>query len=939
MQSAYMVLAQPGAAGVEHFRAFYDAVDCSVRPEDCIIEGNNFYFDESETVCGPYPKNLHLGGAPVAMTLRMVGKLIPENDPAWHVAKISPNSMEYEIAGFLLVISSLDARLKIELYKAGWFNVQLSGWIPIFKPILDVIRRCGMFGSLKDDCVYGLRKILNVTYRRDHQADWVKEKYNRCCKSYGKVLLSGGSYIKKFYNVAKQFEKVVTQRLSARSDMGSSRHWFARRHHHIPSGSTSVGSWIRKLMQQDPRMGDNDRPSKKSVFEALDYSSFELSLSTPPIMISRASTKHEPGDKRRALYATNEVPYLISAFASVHAEKEMRHLGSVARQGIEDWKDWLLDCQKSGYWLSADLADYNSEHESTELAIMNIARAQCWLECGSKYGEEKASAHAWLAHSMFNSWIQFPDEHRRVFSGLFSGSRDTMRDNTAKHTIDIQIQLEDCRGIGYPVSMHTNYQAGDDEDSRFATPLDAAVYINVMAACGHNLNPRKQLAGRVHHEFLQVMMDSNDRVQRPLSALVATLASGNWYVPTATWFGAVLSGVADNWWEAVVRGLDLHAARHMAAAYLDTMMRVRSEDAWVELDWWPYRSCGRYHPLWETETPAAPVLKEKPESAHTWPSLATDDWLEEHKGILQHADKKKVRLYREELLQDSHGKAFLEWRQQTLRHKVLAIWPVRIPREYTNGIGYHIKGFSGKEMASIMQQIPAGDAPRDEGELCSRLGIDPQILGILGSWSNVAQHLDGPHWAKYAPILPSRQLTLQAHASSWAFRSWASRCSSHDGRLHSLGTRVVVQNMLYIHANNGAGKSYLIERNNDWMELDSLAAKYAGIRPKWISASANRTAKLFFLSKIVSEIRATGCKVFLGQWGTPEVIEVCDMLGINVTVCHFEPGEDLRVSRLLERGFSEEKIERRRQRWEYSPQALCSAADVTRYVSQYIVSH
>lgn len=186
----YMVMAHPGPAGVEHYRKIYSSYNAEITVRE--IGGETIYFSEEDVVEGPHPRNLHLGGTPISMTLRMVGAVVAESDPAWHVVKISPNSMEYELAGFVLVCSALDPALKEEMRIAGWFNVQLDRWVDVMKPHLDAVRRFGMFGSYVGDGVFGLRKILNVTYRRDEEADWEKEKYNRCNKSYGKVLLAGG---------------------------------------------------------------------------------------------------------------------------------------------------------------------------------------------------------------------------------------------------------------------------------------------------------------------------------------------------------------------------------------------------------------------------------------------------------------------------------------------------------------------------------------------------------------------------------------------------------------------------------------------------------------------------------------------------------------------------------------------------------------------------
>lgn len=926
MKALYMVLCHPGAAGVEHYREIYCEMNMEVIP---VVDNTAVYVCDSDVVHGPRPRNLHLGGTPIAMTLRMVWQCLDTVDPAWHVVQISPDSMEYELAGFILFISSLNLELREQMRLAGWYNVPLDRWIEVLKPKTDMMRRAGMFGTFKDDGVYMLRKVFNLTYRRDHDADWVKEKWNRQNKSYGKVLLSGKQYIKEFYKLATKFSEKVVGGIISRPDSSGAAEWFERRHHHMPGGSTSVGGWIKKMFTEDERLGKNDRPNKKSVFEALGYEAYELSLLTPPINVARVSTKHEPGDKRRALYATNEVPYLLSSYASVHAEKEMGHGGSVARQSVDDFGVWLKACiSKFGYWESADLSDYNSEHELLELLALNLARARAWLLSVAKYSMDKVRVSMWMAKAMMNTWVEFEDGIERVFSGLFSGSRDTMRDNTEKHTLDLELQHKDCREIGFPVTVLANFQAGDDEDTRFGCELDAAVHVIVMRSQNHNMNAKKQMAGKVHHEFLQVIQDSNGLMQRPLPALLATLASGNWYVPRATWFASIIQGVSDNWWEASVRGLSPHMARHMAAAYLDTIMRVRSDSGeWISLEWWDYRSPGYAHPLWQgVITQAPPIVREKPQSHPSWPSKSTDSWLRLHKRILADVPARKVELYREDLLQESHGSAFIEWRQKNLKAMVQVGWPKRKKRLYPNDYRLNEPGYTCAEMGTIMESCGTTTLPRDEKELAARIGVDPQIVALVGGWGRLARLVDGPHWAKYSPVLPTRGINKRAASSSWAFRSWASKLECYDPRVHTAPVgKARMKKMLYIYAPNGAGKTYLAKVERDWIDMDSISSKFAADRPYWIMKEGNLTAKKLFVAKILRYVIAEGVKVVMGQWPSAVVKEVGNGLGLEVDVVFYEPGRELREKRLAERGYAAERIENLRKRWEYSNEAYDNA--------------
>lgn len=942
MQAAYMVLAQGGCAGVEHFRRMFSYLDCSIDMTDKkLFDGHRYRYYKFGEVCeGPRPRNLHLGGTPIAMTLRMVGAVIPNDDKLWHIVKISPNSMEYELAGFLLLMTTLSTRIKELMFEFGWFCVPLDLWCKVVKPKMDLIRRAGMFGELKDDSVYNMRKLISVTIRRDDEADWEKEKFNRTNVSWGKVCMSGAHYLEELMKEAELFETLVVNGIAKRGDSESVEGWYGRRHHFMPSGSTSCGSWIRPLMRKDGRLGSNDRPNKKSVFEALDVDCFNFALGMAPIWVARGSTKPEPGDKPRAVYANNELSYILNSYGSVHAEKEMGHFGSVARQGIDDFAVWVQENEKPGYWLSADLTDYNANHELYELSLMNTARAKCWLRTTTTYRGSKSQVHMWIAEAVLSSWIQFPGDDRRVISGMFSGSRDTMRDNTTKHTCDLRIILKECSKIGMPVMVDANFQAGDDEDTKFRHCLDAAVYLNVMGSMNHQLNAKKQLAGVSHHEFLQVMVDSFLKLQRPLGSLIATMASGNWYVPTATWFSAAISGISDNWWEAAVRGLDLHAARHMAAAYLDTIMRIKPEGGkYVALEWWDYRSPRVAHPLWDVVTKAPPEINEKPTSRESWPHKATDDWLKAQSRILQHATESKYKMYREFLLQESHGSAFLEWRQENLRTKVLEIWPERKVRMYPNGVSAMEPGFTSSEMAFYYSQLGTSTLPRDEKELASRLGVDPQLVSLVGGWNRLGALISGPNWAKFSATLEGRQLSKRTWASSWAFRSWASRTTQYVEELHSGGfVPRKAKRMLYIVANNGAGKSYLMNKNTDWVEMDTFASSISFDRPHWINDSFSLVYKEYYTTKVLERLISGGARIFMGQWHPDIVVKCSAKLGVQVDWVHFEPGEDIRISRLIKRGYDMDRIESLKRRWFYSNSPINDVSSLQEFVAEFIVN-
>lgn len=917
-----MVCTQTSAVRTDQYRMVFKAIDMRAPEEE-----------KMPPIEGPRLKNLQVGGTPVTMTVDMVAGLIPGDSPARKLFERGPDSMDYELAATALLTLSWDARLLEQVDEAGWFDVPLSRWVFVFKDKLAVVRRVGMFGSFVGDGVYALRKLLNVTYRRDTEADWEKEKHNRRCWESFKCMPSGADFDAEFYKKALELSREVAGRVAARSDSKGFVDWWMRRQHHIPGGSTSCGQWARKLFEDDARFGDNDRPTKKSVFEALDANAMSVAIKSPPSNWARASTKaYEPGDKRRALYASNEIPYLISSWASVHAEKESSKWGSRIRQSPEDFRDWLVDTvqKRTKYWISLDMSDYNKQHMLRHLALLYLARARANAELGDM---EKAGADVWLAESMMNSYVQWPDgEETRVFVGLFSGHRNTARDNTDIHAITVQLALDEMRRLGYPAAPEAVHIAGDDEDTAWGSLVETFVYSSVTYMMGNDMNSIKMLAGE--HEFLQVSSDSATMMHRPLAALLATLSSGNWYRPSATWYDSIIGGISDNWWEAVARGLPQSAAFYMACRYLNVVMRVRDQEAgkWVELEWWKYRSPGRVHPLWGVETGAAPVTRSKPRPRKTWPCRATEDWLAVHKKVLAGVKPEKVELYREDLLMDSHGSAFLRHRQTVLAAEVLDKWPARRRMDYVEPRVQEVRGFSAEEMAACYMALGVSKAPRTDGELASRLGMDPQIVGLVGGWKQLAQYCDGTAWANYMPVLPKRGLTLKAALSPWGFRTYAAQLEASVPWIHVGVVAGAYTRLVYVYAPNGSGKGWLVSRHDNWVELDTYGAKYAAVRPPRARGLARWSERVQFMMLVLRGVVKDRIEVVLGQYPVEDVQRAAAALGIAVKSVAFFPPEATLVKRLTERGWSPDKIERRRSWWIHSPGEFTEPEELERHL-------
>jgi hypothetical protein len=652
-------------------------------------------------------------------------------------------------------------------------------------------------------------------------------------------------------------------------------------------------------------------------------------LHVAPVYGARASTKHEPGDKRRALYAVDDIPVLIAAYASQNREKEMTQDGVCARQTPDDWMAWLsASDRRSGYWVSSDYSDYNHEHTMAEQQLIDLVKASIWMKKHTAIGREKALCSLWVALGFSNSWIKFPDVGwQRIISGMYSGSRDTMSFNCDKHILDVHITKDECNRLGYSVRFHNGssvFVAGDDEDIHFKDLLSAICYGKMLMIIGHDMNPVKQLAGEFHHQFLQCQAYEGSDLQRPLASLIATLASGNWYVPKANWYGGMIGGVSDNYWECCARGMNIVVAQHMAGAFLDTIMRVPNHitKVYSPLEWWDFRSPGYKHPLWGVVTKKPPSIESLAVPTKGWPCNATNAWLETKKHILQGVPQRKIDLYKTALLQMSFGSSFLTYRQQTLSKGVLEIWPKRLKRHYAYGNVVMQASFTMHEMAAFYTKYYSkNDAPRSDEELASRLGIDPQIVNILGAWQSLATVLKGSEWCRFERVVDSHRINDRVNACPWAFRSWVSRLNENAPTLHVTNTLAYknYKHIFYIYAGNGAGKTWLTNKFGDWLDIDSVSAMLSAKRPRFGVGLNGYTARRLFLEDCLRVAIRQGYYVILGQWAPVEVRNVCSAMHVSIDIVSYEPGVELRCARLAKRGYEDERIRSLMQRYAAEP--------------------
>lgn len=910
------MLVQPQAAGIEHFQAVYERLD-TIAPESEKRRGGT----------GPSKKLPYLGGAPVTLRLNMVRKLGEFTDVENNFIAISEESAEEEVAAVLLFLRSVGDWLSDQLVEWGWLDVPCQRWIDVFKTSVDRWRRYGMIGSVKDERVWDARNILRLCERTGDEADWATEMMHRQRVAVIKVAPGydrpTDAFMRLYEAEADRICRLVVMKVSnARRQVGIDEWWQARGNW-VPSGSSDQRKMATDAID-DERLRSVDRVNKKGVFETVDMSWLQEVFMREPFNYARASTKPEPGRKQRALYASEDGLYMVASYASGDVEKVLHFDGMQGKQrptDVVEW--WKMHRSRHGYWLSADFTDFNAEETHLELKMLNMRMAKAWLDYGdARVAVAKAAAAVHVGTAFDMSVVKLPGgELKRVVTGLYSGSRDTARDNTINHRIYTTIALACSTKLGYRTDIIDPNICGDDEDCLHAKLSGAIVYVNMLSCCGHMLKPQKQLGGKAH-EFLRMILCSAAPPERPLASIASTLATGNWYVPKALWYNSVIESCASNWWDCVCRGMPLHTAQLMCYMYLQVLMRYKDDDGnWVELDWWPYAASAAA-PLWQYSNAGderPPKIQTDVEPLATWPSKATDDWMEQVKPILKQVNSRRRQQYRMALLQRSWESSFGAERQKLMLRQCKRTWPLR---DVNRKIVFCEKGqlperMGHSELFDAVSGIQLDDAPRSQEEQLARMGIDLTLYKLVGGSKELMAWVGAEGWSRYATVNEGHKLLDRAQCFNAAFRYYLSRVKGPFNGFHgdAIGEKKTSV-LLYTAAPNAAGKSTYVRQSNYAVELDELVYQTEGWRKKW-DMDVNDPWRSDVHALVLALRRASdrGAREVCGQWPIKTMIKAGRLANIKVKVRIVEPDMAVLMDRWNNRGWDEKKKNERLKRW------------------------
>jgi hypothetical protein len=519
-----------------------------------------------------------LGLGKARFTLLMLDAAQPLDQYERMMLAANPTAEEHTVVALILWRRLLPPKHQELVQPTMLCLVPLQHWQD-FKDMFDLIRlHAGRVthGSL---LVWGqiVRKISNLVGRDLKEADWAQERA-RSMPSYANrfQVLSPDEYFALFKHCT---DELITE-LAAR--VTTKRHptieeWWATRVASTPSGSSSwrALSTVHKTRSHKSA----DRPNKRVLYALLPQATINWATNQPPACHARTSTKPEPGRKRRALYAADDLHTIIASYASWGFEDAMRIDGMLAKQAPQDLLDWLVLHQTSqragGVWLSLDYSDFNKEHHWWEQAYLNVAIAQMWSAAGTtQVYKQKAAAALWVAASYRNRTTKIQGKTAYHYHGLFSGERNTARDNTLLHNIYKRMTLRLTQmlpgAVPRPVAI---VMCGDDEDGWHENQEQAIKYYATGVAVGWHFNKVKQLLSETAHEFLQVMAVQGKTPTQPFAAAVVTFVTGNWYKSPILDLLSIPAAMLSTAYELIARGACSEAVFTMTRRYLNSLFK------------------------------------------------------------------------------------------------------------------------------------------------------------------------------------------------------------------------------------------------------------------------------------------------------------------------------------------------------------------------------
>lgn len=906
---------------------------------------------EGISQAGPMLNLPALGGCPVRLNINMLRNLVCIDQYDEELIKVSECSCEENVAATILLLHSVSENVRKQFIDKQWFKTPLQYWMKL-SGWLDSLNAFGVAVGASASEWSLLRGIKKVLVRSNAQADWEQELKNRTNPRVYCMPYAGSRSIEKFdISLSKHIEALCSKlvdNMGKRRGVTTAYDYWQNRANTIAPGSSHIRGIVGEL-ENDKRLSKQDRANKKVVVEFLDDDLLsDIIYGTQGRNIGHASTKFEPGLKQRALFASSDIEYFVASYASADHEKHMSFDGMLGKQAIADLIGWMqLTYEKdhSASWCCADFSDFNIEHNTEFMVAMELALARAWLRTyddGSAV--DKVAAHLWNIDGYYNSWVSVGSEDlHRVYQGLFSGSRDTARNNTMLHKAYALVNKDMLEMMDANVVMCKEYYSGDDEDTLFENTAQALDWVRGYQITGHALNPTKQLVSSNRHEFLKMFYDGFSIPNRPLGSIVATLATGNWYVQSAVWYKTAIETVVANWSDAVSRGLRWDYGQKLAAMVLDGLYRVdlnkyslndidldgnddialfakqnmkilQSETgrATYYIEWWEHAAASIAAELFWNGSNAGKVKLEVPDdcirSNDKFKSNATDAMLRGCAAQLKLLTSESQELLREQLLTNSYAKMFHAERLKMSRKQALYM-PARKSRiedkSFTNCTMVTMPCVS--EFLELLNSVGDKNASSTSwDETYARVGLLPSVGNVLGNVAALRSLKDPSKIAKWSEPVINENLTgkdLDMAITPMLRNTVAANCLRRRKQCGGAEKR----EFELVYAINCAGKTTWNIAHPEALDVDNALMK---LKIPHIARYCAPALKQAHAISIVNYAKASGHVKIIGQRLMDNIVDVIGVRQIK-SLRHVRPPDELIIPRMEARGWNKERIDMR----------------------------
>lgn len=801
-------------------------------------------------------------------------------------------------------------------------------------------------------------------------------------------------YMQRFMQIAIQAWREVLMPSIVRSDLKTAQDFWDNRVMYVGSGSSTIAKQKKKeLLEMDERIGTGDRMNKKVVVETLP-STFLQDVIDRNMPTNRASyfVKPEPGLKARALYSTFDEESFVAAYASQFQESSMSKLpGMMIRQTPHDVIRWMAESEskfgvassRNEYWVSTDYSDYNSEHTTQELMAVQLAAWAVWDDARqmakTQALSDKSRAAMWIARSYLESWVCWglreinsgewiiqgddnagsgktgmlnaargtelvfsamsnnggcPLRKQKTWSlilnGMYSGSRDTARNNSMIHWVDIQLAKEMLRDVECGFDPLFYCLCGDDEDIKFRNEVEACIYTKHLPMAGHKINPIKQMAGKNNHEFLQMMWQPNVRVEKSLNALLATIASGNWYTQLGLWIQTAIESCVANFWECHCRGMRLSWARRLCCEYLDRLMTLppevckgtEYEESGKRLEWWKFRGDRHLAPLFKqqgVEVVRMPRYESRPDVRGSWPSLGSVDYVQKQKSLLRKLPKDYSKEFIEATQMDTVGAILKTWRQKDAKRWCARFWPERGSDKYDIEVEPQSEKCEEKidEIGRFWIDTPREKRVVSEEMVYGRMGLSMFLGRKLGGLKNLGKYVSPEQWSKACNVAENTfELNTDGHKLQTNVKACLSYWKVPKMEYHGVVRSTMTNEIEYIFMANASGKSHFTRVSKMADDLDELWCDlYGAFRENFDAVMP--TSSFTNVTGVATDImvqcmKSTG--VLLGQLQPAIIQRTRNEYRVRGNNYYYDPGAKIREERMRRRGWTEDKIVRRLER-------------------------